>query len=609
MWVLRVVIVLCVPLMNDASIWGSWGSCTKTCGIGTQIRQRLNSTGDVLESETQYCNTQPCAVEKTCRYYWDCNGDYGTVKCRNNTCLCTGGEGFNVANCFPQKGTCAILKNPPTSIGYKDPSVKYPRYNRYHLYSCTTNDNPKYEVHVVSLPECFTAECFNKTNTNEISIVPRGPVVKPIILVLTSNSHLTTHSWKIETPVGINKVMFGRFSTVENKSSSKCDFRVFQKLNLKTGDGTDKETSELLRSVYDDYGPITSVTAYRFHRVASVFKIILSVGGNPLQVLPHGYTYKVSSNCTEGMLDCPLMNPQTTAISSSVQTYSWTQWSSCTKTCNIGTQSRCRYNNALQKIEYEEQYCNTQYCPGVDLSCNTTNDCLRQTGWSSAFMNTECKNNVCRCSLEDKYNKHNCFGEVGNCVIRKEPQTALGYKDPSDTYPYPILELESCTTNDNSVYELHVISIFGLDEIYEVSIKPRGPVSKPIILVLISCSSVHWRLETPVGLYKVLIVGCRYSNTTVEKNSSSKCSFEATQRSDIRHFFPRGDVPDLTKLSIEFGPITSYTRYLKIFSKTTPRIILEVGGSPLQVLTRDYTYDASQLSCESPTPPLAPPPL
>lgn len=50
-----------VPVMNDASIWGSWGSCTKTCGIGTQIRQRLNSIGDVLESETQYCSTQPCA--------------------------------------------------------------------------------------------------------------------------------------------------------------------------------------------------------------------------------------------------------------------------------------------------------------------------------------------------------------------------------------------------------------------------------------------------------------------------------------------------------------------------------------------------------------------
>ncbi|CAG2253988.1 unnamed protein product [Mytilus edulis] len=406
--------------------------------------------------------------------------------------------------------------------------------NIYDLYSCTTNDNPKYEVHVVSLPGSFY-----KKNTNEISIVPRGPVVKPIILVLTTNSPYTTQSWKIETPVGINKVLFGGSSTVENKSSSKCDFRVFHKVNLKNGDGSDQKTSELLRSVYDDYGPITSVTAYQFYRGASdlsVLKIILSVGGNPLQVLPHGYTYKLSSNCTEGMLDCPLMNPQPTAISSGVQTDSWTQWSSCTKTCDIGTQSRCRYNNTNQNIEYEEQYCNTQYCPGVDLSCNTTYDCHRQQPRGS--LSFECKNKVCRCSLGDEYNKYNCFGKVGNCVIREEPQTALGYKDPSDAYSNHN-QLQSCTTNDNSIYELHVIRIFGIDEVYEVSVKPRGPVSKPIILVLISYSgsSVHWRLDTPVGLYKVLIGGFRSINKTVEKNSSSKCSFEATQRFDIGYFF------------------------------------------------------------------------
>ncbi|CAC5376155.1 unnamed protein product [Mytilus coruscus] len=596
MWVLRAVIILCVPVMNDASIWESWGSCSKTCGIGTQIRQRLNSTGNVLESETQYCNIQPCAVEKTCSNYWDCPGTYGNVECTNNRCNCTAGKGFNVASCFPQKGNCAILKNPPTAIGYKDPSVEYPWYYDYDLYSCTTNDNPQYEVHVVYLSGSFAEDTY------EISIVPRGPVVKPIILVLTSDSYYTLH-WKIETPVGINKVLYGGSSyasTVEKKSSSKCAFRVFKKSDLKSGDGTNKATSELLSSVYDDYGPVTSFTGYESLRGASVFRIILSVGGNPLQVLPYGYTYKVSSNCREGMLDCPLMNQQLTTSPSSVQIDSWTQWSSCTKTCNIGTQSRCRYNNALHKIEYEEQYCNTQFCPGIDISCNTTSECHRQAGWSSSI---ECKNNVCRCSLGDGYNMYNCFGEVGNCGIREEPQTALGYKDPSDSYSSHIFKLKSCTTNDNSRYELHVISIFGSDENYEISIKPRGPVIKPIILVLISFSSIHWQIDTPVELYKVLIGGFRFSDHTVEKNSSSKCSFEATKRSDIG--YSDSGVPELTKLSEEFGPITSYTGYFEISSETTPRIILEVGGSPLQVLTRDYRYDSSQLSCELPTPPPA----
>ncbi|VDI32625.1 Hypothetical predicted protein [Mytilus galloprovincialis] len=471
MLVLRAIIILCVPVIIDASIWGYWGSCGKTCGIGTQIRQRINSAGNVLESEKQYCNTQPCP------------------------------------------GTCN---------------------------------------NVIKLKHCLNLKkLFGSSNP----------------------------------------------STVGKQKSSKCEFRAFQRLDWikKTGYGREEYTSELLRSITEDFGPITSFTGYYQLSDKLVFRIILHVGGNPLQVIPFRDTYMVSSNCTEGILDCPLMNQQLSSPSG-VQKGSWTQWSSCTKTCNIGTQTRCRYNKTLQKIEYEEQYCNTQYCPGEDLSCNMTTDCPRQAGWS---YNIECKNHVCRCSLGDGHNKYNCFGEVGNCVIREKSQTALGYA-PLESY----LELKSCTTNDNTRYELHVISTFGgPNDVFEITIKPRGPVIKPIILVLMSDLSIIWKIDTPVGLYKVLYGGRDYGNRTVVKvvkNSSSKCSFEATKRSDIAHNI-NNDVKVLTKLSYEFGPITSYTRLFPISDASW--ITLEVGGFPLQVLTRDYRYDASQLSCESPTPP------
>ncbi|CAG2190703.1 unnamed protein product [Mytilus edulis] len=248
MLVIRAIIILCVPVIIDASIWGYWGSCGKTCGIGTQIRQRINSAGNVLESEKQYCNTQPCPVAKTCRSHYDCP-NYG--ECRNNTCHCTGdaaGKGFNTFSCLPQQGNCAILKNPPTASGYKDPSVKYPGTYDYPLYSCTTNDNPKYEVHVVSLKGNYKEFIY------KISIVPRGPVVKPIILVLTSELWTGSTQWMIETPVGINKVLYGgraNPSTVGKQNSSKCEFRAFQRIDwIKyTGYGTDEYTSELLRSV------------------------------------------------------------------------------------------------------------------------------------------------------------------------------------------------------------------------------------------------------------------------------------------------------------------------------------------------------------------------
>ncbi|CAC5376153.1 C6 [Mytilus coruscus] len=176
---------------------------------------------------------------------------------------------------FPTTNHTILKKNPP--IKYKKLSVEYPWYNIYDPYSCTTNDNSKYEVYVVNIYANYAE------NICEIYFVPRGPVVKPIILVLTSDSHLTTH-WKIETPVKLTKCCM------------------------------------------DSWYP------------ASVLK-----------------------EC----FDCPLMNQQLTASPSGVQTDFWTQWSCCTKTCNTGTQSGCRYNNSLHKFEYEEQYCNTQYCQGI----------------------------------------------------------------------------------------------------------------------------------------------------------------------------------------------------------------------------------------------------
>ena len=96
--------------------------------------------------------------------------------------------------------------------------------------------------------------------------------------------------------------------------------------------------------------------------------------------------------------------------------------------------------------------------------------------------------------------------EVGNCVIREEPPTGLGYKDPSATYPNYGYKLNSCTTADNTNYEAHVIGIYGdrTYNIYEVFVRQRGPITKPVILVLTSYITTHWRVDTSVSLHKVL---------------------------------------------------------------------------------------------------------
>ena len=43
------------------STLGPWGSCTQSCGGGTQIRQvDANHMSESMEAEARYCNVDPC---------------------------------------------------------------------------------------------------------------------------------------------------------------------------------------------------------------------------------------------------------------------------------------------------------------------------------------------------------------------------------------------------------------------------------------------------------------------------------------------------------------------------------------------------------------------
>lgn len=97
------------------------------------------------------------------------------------------------------------------------------------------------------------------------------------------------------------------------------------------------------------------------------------------------------------------------------------------------------------------------------------------------------------------------LAQYGNCIIRRNPPTSLGYKDP-DMYYRSASNLYSCTTRGNSKSEIHVIGIYGsrYENEYMISVLPRGPITKPIILVLVAYYPTYWKINTTVDLEEVL---------------------------------------------------------------------------------------------------------
>lgn len=93
----------------------------------------------------------------------------------------------------------------------------------------------------------------------------------------------------------------------------------------------------------------------------------------------------------------------------------------------------------------------------------------------------------------------------GNCIIRPNPLSALGYRDPSVTSEYKALY--SCTANDNPIFEVHVIAILASNSLrneYNIAVVAKGEPTKPIILILTSSAGINWKINSQVGIYKVI---------------------------------------------------------------------------------------------------------
>ena len=94
-------------------------------------------------------------------------------------------------------------------------------------------------------------------------------------------------------------------------------------------------------------------------------------------------------------------------------------------------------------------------------------------------------------------------------------------------------------------------------------------------------------------VFLIFAQGYNIDSSTVEQLSSSQCVFSSIKRSDLTFGYGRdtggGHTKQvLTQIVDDFGPITSYTGYYELSSTPTSRILLKIGGNPLQVLPHDF---------------------
>ena len=93
-------------------------------------------------------------------------------------------------------GSCSIQIDPLVAIGDKSKDSR--ASGGYSLHSCTANDNPNYEIHVVGI-------YGDRRNRNmRVRLIKKDDVTKPIIVVLTSNEPT---NWNIDSSVLLQKVI------------------------------------------------------------------------------------------------------------------------------------------------------------------------------------------------------------------------------------------------------------------------------------------------------------------------------------------------------------------------------------------------------------------
>ena len=125
------------PINGGWSSYGSWGSCSVSCGGGTQTRSRTctnpapangGATCSGSATESQSCNTAACPVNGVCNNatQFSCSAGSSTANVAgscggNSTWTCSGSGGGTSANCSKANAGCPVNGACYSNAPWNDP--------------------------------------------------------------------------------------------------------------------------------------------------------------------------------------------------------------------------------------------------------------------------------------------------------------------------------------------------------------------------------------------------------------------------------------------------------------------------------------------------------
>ncbi len=386
------------------SDWSSWSTCDKPCGTGTQTRTRTIQKQPInggkacptVLSESQQCNTQTCPVDCLVSDWsaWStCDKPCGTGnQTRTRTIQRQAANGGKVCPTVlsesQQCNTQACITQPTTQTT----TVQQPLTNSCSPGICPnilTSTNGMYKA-VMQGDGNFViyktgGSATWSTGTIGTNALPHKAILTTIgdFMIIDSGNKIL---WKTDIPstsrgIGPYKAIIqddGEFTIVNSSTSTTTVGSTIEKFTNSINTTIwKKSTSPFSRPMTIFVPPPTPINC-----VVSNWSA-WSTCDKPCGTGTQTRTRAITTQAANGGTACPTVlsesqqcNTQACPVDCLVS--DWSAWSTCTKPCGTGTQTRTRTiqrqaangGKVCPTVLSESQQCNTQACPLPGLPKN-----------------------------------------------------------------------------------------------------------------------------------------------------------------------------------------------------------------------------------------------